>query len=166
MRIRTPFVRRSTWARCQEIAVEMKHRRDVALDDLDDTLRALEVAERKVESIRVSRDEEIARNLLLSGQVAYLSRYGLRIGRLDGDELREEIQRRDELVRWLALPWGDRDPELFARDPHSGQDLEGNVRLRETWLEVVRGIPRQSLGDTPREQESSGEIPPSPLEEG
>ena len=45
----------------------------------------------------------------------------------------------EDLIRWLALTYGDNDPLFGFEDPTSTVDLEFNERLRRTWMRVVRG---------------------------
>lgn len=44
-----------------------------------------------------------------------------------------------ELILWLALPWGDNDPLFPESDGWTPQALAANVRMKKTWMRVVRG---------------------------
>jgi hypothetical protein len=44
-----------------------------------------------------------------------------------------------ELILWLALPWGDNDPLFPESDGWTPQALAANVRMKQTWMRVVRG---------------------------
>ncbi len=48
----------------------------------------------------------------------------------------------EELVRWLALTYGDNDPAfpIEVGDPSNLQLSPANARMRRCWLRVVRGI--------------------------
>lgn len=50
-----------------------------------------------------------------------------------------ELDRVLDLVRWLAAKWGDNNPAFPDRDPMTGQSLDGNAELSQTWYRVVRG---------------------------
>ena len=52
---------------------------------------------------------------------------------------KERSERLERLIKWLALPWKDNDPEFSAYDHFSQQDLPENAELEATWFEVVRG---------------------------
>lgn len=54
---------------------------------------------------------------------------------MEGD-LRQRVDDLEELVRWLAVPFGDNRPILPPRNEH-GQDLPANVRLAATYASVV-----------------------------
>jgi hypothetical protein len=45
----------------------------------------------------------------------------------------------EDLVRWLAITYGDNDP-IWTFDDEYGNHFEHNVRLDATWHKVVRGL--------------------------
>ncbi len=74
--------------------------------------------------------------------------------------------RRDELIRWLALPWGENDPQFPVTQVVTDEEGNGlgtetrvNAELQRTWMEVVRykseprGEEEEGGGDTPAPQE-------------
>lgn len=56
------------------------------------------------------------------------------------DALESDAQRLMDLAKWLARPWAGNDPFFAEVDPLSGQRLEGNVELRTSWFEFIRGV--------------------------
>lgn len=51
-------------------------------------------------------------------------------------ELREYVKRLENLVRWLALPYGDNVP-IFPHVDQWGNELAATIELERTYREVV-----------------------------
>ena len=64
----------------------------------------------------------------------------------------------EDLVRWLAIPYGPNDP-IWPREDAYGNALEANARLDATWRRVVRD-PDNTLNNP------NGLAPEVPSEEG
>ena len=64
----------------------------------------------------------------------------------------ERIGDLEALVRWLALPYGNRRPIFTTVDQH-GQPLTDNIRLQRAWNLTFTGDPGQP---------PEGEEPPAP----
>lgn len=65
------------------------------------------------------------------------------------------------LIRWLAVPWADRDPlfpltEFRKVDGLPAQILTTNSDLASTWSEVVRGVIPPKSPATAEEQATPG----------
>ncbi len=50
----------------------------------------------------------------------------------------EQIVDLKNLIHWLALKYGDKNPEFPEYDPNTKTWLVGNIALSRTWYEVVR----------------------------
>lgn len=55
------------------------------------------------------------------------------------DDLTQYVIDLEDLVRFLALTYGDNDPILPFMNPRTGEPMPHNVRLAATWQYVVRG---------------------------
>lgn len=44
-----------------------------------------------------------------------------------------------ELILWMALPWGNNDPNFPESDGWTPRALNANTRMARTWQRVVRG---------------------------
>lgn len=65
-----------------------------------------------------------------------------------------------ELILWLALPWADNDPIFPESDGWTPRALEANIRMKETWQRVVRGIaPQESPGAVPEDNKGGSHGP-------
>lgn len=75
----------------------------------------------------------------------------------------------EDLVHWLAIPYGDNDPVFAFTNVVTGEELTHNIALARTWYRVVRGtgLPTESLGG-PLDGENGpgGTLPPGPPIEG